>query len=59
MAAAGIIDEKEDTNIIKCGCIAFLCKILHQFCKYKQMILVNQNVFYFSISFIKEQRIIK
>uniref|UniRef100_A0A914N4V8 Uncharacterized protein n=1 Tax=Meloidogyne incognita TaxID=6306 RepID=A0A914N4V8_MELIC len=42
MAAAGLLDEKEENGLSKSGCVAFLYKILHQFCKHKRLILNNE-----------------
>jgi len=42
MAAAGLLDEKEENGHSKSGCVAFLYKILHQFCKHKRLILVGE-----------------
>uniref|UniRef100_A0A915LYY7 Neurotransmitter-gated ion-channel ligand-binding domain-containing protein n=1 Tax=Meloidogyne javanica TaxID=6303 RepID=A0A915LYY7_MELJA len=42
MAAAGLLDEKEENGHSKSGCVAFLYKILHQFCKHKRLILSKE-----------------
>uniref|UniRef100_A0A1I8BFW2 Uncharacterized protein n=1 Tax=Meloidogyne hapla TaxID=6305 RepID=A0A1I8BFW2_MELHA len=42
MAAAGLLDEKEENGILKCGCVAFICKLIHQICKHKRLIMSNK-----------------
>ena len=55
MAAAGLIDEKEENGILKCGCIVFLFKIIHRFYKHKSLILVGQNIFNFFVFLFKSK----